>query len=309
MTDPAHGNVARASELARRDAGSAAAAGSGGAACRSRSRSDGESIRTAALASWDRVSRPEQGSRAAGPNARSRGASRHRQLEVRCVLVTYQDFPTVEWTVHLENGRLGETPLAAHILGFDVQLRRSGSASSCSTTARARTNGPDSYEPRSTTLGANPRHSSSPRLQDARLRRCSRISISYSMTAASSSRSVGRGSGWHGSSGEHATLRSCHRRPTAHLHATQAGPRSSAPRWPSCSSTQVMSRGHRTCGDAGCWRTSPTRRGELTGCDPARDHGAGTGADGSQPGGMHRRVAGPRDRSGHVVDGRGLVSL
>lgn len=44
-------------------------------------------------------------------------------LEVRCVTVSYADFPVVEWTVYLKNVGVKTTPLIADIEGLDVVLR------------------------------------------------------------------------------------------------------------------------------------------------------------------------------------------
>jgi len=47
-------------------------------------------------------------------------------LQVRCVLVEYQDFPTVEWTLYLRNTGSNDTPIIEKIQALDVQLSRSG---------------------------------------------------------------------------------------------------------------------------------------------------------------------------------------
>ncbi|NLC56542.1 MAG: hypothetical protein GX774_06880 [Armatimonadetes bacterium] len=45
-------------------------------------------------------------------------------LEVRCVLVSYQDFPTVEWTVYLKNTGAADTPILEQIQALDLHLER-----------------------------------------------------------------------------------------------------------------------------------------------------------------------------------------
>ncbi len=41
-------------------------------------------------------------------------------LEVRCVAITYNDFPVVEWTVSLEHTGTENTPLIENLLGLDA---------------------------------------------------------------------------------------------------------------------------------------------------------------------------------------------
>ncbi|MDX9818091.1 MAG: alpha-galactosidase [Desulfococcus multivorans] len=43
-------------------------------------------------------------------------------LEVRCVIVCYQDFPTVEWTLYFKNTSSKESPLLENILSFDMSI-------------------------------------------------------------------------------------------------------------------------------------------------------------------------------------------
>ena len=45
-------------------------------------------------------------------------------LEVRCVAVEYNDFPTVEWTLYFKNGGSNDTPILENIQALDVQLDR-----------------------------------------------------------------------------------------------------------------------------------------------------------------------------------------
>jgi alpha-galactosidase len=44
-------------------------------------------------------------------------------LILRCVAVAYRDFPTVEWTLHLENGGPADTPILEKIQALDIALR------------------------------------------------------------------------------------------------------------------------------------------------------------------------------------------
>jgi alpha-galactosidase len=45
-------------------------------------------------------------------------------LEVRCVIVEYADFPTVEWTVYLKNTGQKDTPILENIQALDISLQR-----------------------------------------------------------------------------------------------------------------------------------------------------------------------------------------
>ena len=58
-------------------------------------------------------------------------------LQVRCVGIEYDDFPTVEWTVHFKNTGANDTPILSDIQAVDLALARSGRASSFSTITRA----------------------------------------------------------------------------------------------------------------------------------------------------------------------------
>jgi len=45
-------------------------------------------------------------------------------LEVRCDIVTYRDFPTIEWTLHFRNSSQKDTPILSDILALDLNLNR-----------------------------------------------------------------------------------------------------------------------------------------------------------------------------------------
>ncbi len=47
-------------------------------------------------------------------------------LEVRCVSVVYQDFPTVEWTVYFQNTGSEPAPILEKVYAMDVSLTRTG---------------------------------------------------------------------------------------------------------------------------------------------------------------------------------------
>jgi len=46
-------------------------------------------------------------------------------LQIRCVLIEYHDFPTVEWTLYLKNTGSTNTPIIEKIQALDVELSRS----------------------------------------------------------------------------------------------------------------------------------------------------------------------------------------
>lgn len=46
-------------------------------------------------------------------------------LQVRCVLIEYHDFPTVEWTLHFKNTGTTDTPIIEKIQALDLELNRS----------------------------------------------------------------------------------------------------------------------------------------------------------------------------------------
>ncbi len=45
-------------------------------------------------------------------------------LQVRCVLIEYHDFPTVEWTLHFKNTGSADTPIIEKIQALDIELSR-----------------------------------------------------------------------------------------------------------------------------------------------------------------------------------------
>lgn len=46
-------------------------------------------------------------------------------LQIRCVLLEYADFPTVEWTLHFKNTGSADTPILSKIQALDIQIARS----------------------------------------------------------------------------------------------------------------------------------------------------------------------------------------
>ena len=76
-------------------------------------------------------------------------------LEVRCVAVTYRDFPTVEWTVHLTNTGTADTPVIADLLALDATWTRSGAREFLLHHHKGTFVRPDDYEPLTTVLAPN----------------------------------------------------------------------------------------------------------------------------------------------------------
>ncbi|UCG59083.1 MAG: NPCBM/NEW2 domain-containing protein, partial [Phycisphaerales bacterium] len=48
------------------------------------------------------------------------------RLQIRCVLIEYHDFPTVEWTLYFKNTGSTDTPIIEKIQALDVELSRGG---------------------------------------------------------------------------------------------------------------------------------------------------------------------------------------
>ncbi len=48
-------------------------------------------------------------------------------LELKCVLVEYEDFPTVEWTLYFKNTGSEDTPIIENIQPLDIQIKKTGS--------------------------------------------------------------------------------------------------------------------------------------------------------------------------------------
>jgi len=83
-------------------------------------------------------------------------------LQVRCELVVYDDFPTLEWTVFLKNIGNESTPLLADLQGLDVTFTRESKADFQLHYADGDLTAPDSYQPHVLLLEADSRHSFAP---------------------------------------------------------------------------------------------------------------------------------------------------
>ncbi len=76
-------------------------------------------------------------------------------IEVRCVSVSYGDFPVVEWTVYLRNTGTTDTPLIENIQGLDVRWEREEGGEFVLRGIKGDYCVPDSYEPYEITLAPN----------------------------------------------------------------------------------------------------------------------------------------------------------
>ena len=83
-------------------------------------------------------------------------------LQVRCVAVVYDDFPTVEWTVYWKN--LGETstPLLADLQGLDLTLTRATATEFQLHYADGDLTAPGSYQPHAVPLAPDSRQTFAP---------------------------------------------------------------------------------------------------------------------------------------------------
>ncbi len=75
-------------------------------------------------------------------------------LEVRCVLVEYRDFPTVEWTLYFRNQGKTDTPVIESICALDTVFCGTGQGDFVLHHNRGDLCAPNSYEPLVTTLTA-----------------------------------------------------------------------------------------------------------------------------------------------------------
>jgi alpha-galactosidase len=83
-------------------------------------------------------------------------------LQVRCVGIEYDDFPTVEWVVHFKNTGAQDTPVLSDIQAVDLALKR-GSQGEFILNHHAGDNcSPESYEPRRLTLEPKSQHRFAP---------------------------------------------------------------------------------------------------------------------------------------------------
>ncbi len=76
-------------------------------------------------------------------------------LEVRCIAVQYQDFPTVEWTLTFRNISTSDTPILSDIQALDTEFRRGTGKEFVLHHQTGALATPSDYEPHETTLAPN----------------------------------------------------------------------------------------------------------------------------------------------------------
>jgi len=74
-------------------------------------------------------------------------------LEVRCVVVEYKDFPTVEWTVYFKNTGAADTPIIKNIQALDLHLERCSTGEFLLHHHVGSPTSPQDYRPLETVLG------------------------------------------------------------------------------------------------------------------------------------------------------------
>lgn len=75
-------------------------------------------------------------------------------LELRCVAVAYDDFPTVEWTLHLKNNGAEPTPILENIQALNVLFERNAEGEFLLHHGKGSDASPNDYEPLETILPA-----------------------------------------------------------------------------------------------------------------------------------------------------------
>jgi alpha-galactosidase len=83
-------------------------------------------------------------------------------LQVRCVGIEYNDFPTVEWVVHFKNTGATDTPILANIQAVELGVVRNGQGEFVLHHHAGDNCSPESYEPRRVTLEPKSEHRFAP---------------------------------------------------------------------------------------------------------------------------------------------------
>jgi alpha-galactosidase len=83
-------------------------------------------------------------------------------LQVRCIGIEYDDFPTVEWVVHFKNNGAQDTPILSDIQAVDLAVTRSGQSEFILNHHAGDNCSPESYEPRRLTLEPKSEHRFAP---------------------------------------------------------------------------------------------------------------------------------------------------
>ena len=83
-------------------------------------------------------------------------------LQVRCVGIEYNDFPTVEWVLYFKNTGAQDTPILSDIQAVDLAVTRSGQGEFILNHHAGDNCSPESYEPRRLTLEPKSEHRFAP---------------------------------------------------------------------------------------------------------------------------------------------------
>jgi alpha-galactosidase len=76
-------------------------------------------------------------------------------LELRCVAVEYQDFPTVEWTLYFKNTGSSDTPILENIQALDTRFEHNGDGEFTLHHNKGTPVSPNDYQPYETPLAKN----------------------------------------------------------------------------------------------------------------------------------------------------------
>ncbi len=76
------------------------------------------------------------------------------KLTLRCVVVVYRDFPTVEWTLHFRNAGAADTPILADIQSLDARFERGANGEFVLHHHTGSPCQPNDYEPHETVMPA-----------------------------------------------------------------------------------------------------------------------------------------------------------
>jgi alpha-galactosidase len=84
----------------------------------------GDKASSQLLPTWTRTEEIGKAQRGQAPRRTITWTDPATGLEVRCEIVEYQDFPTLEWTLHFRNTSATETPILSDIQAIDLSLSR-----------------------------------------------------------------------------------------------------------------------------------------------------------------------------------------
>jgi len=106
----------------------------------------GEQTSARLLPAWPETSRSEKLSRDRTQHTLTWNDPK-TALQVRCVAVTYADFPVVEWTVYVKNAGRANAPMLANLQGIDTRVERGQGGEYLLKYHKGDTCAPDLYQP------------------------------------------------------------------------------------------------------------------------------------------------------------------